>query len=99
MIRADHRVHKIMLQDIAYLEGLSEYVKIHTLGKLYITHGTLKDLLEKLPASEFVRVHKSYIVAKAHIASYNKQAVQVRNGKELPVGRSFKDDFVKAMDN
>jgi DNA-binding LytR/AlgR family response regulator len=98
MIRADHRIHKIMLQDIAYLEGLSEYVKIHTEGKLYITHGTLKDLLEKLPASEFIRVHRSFIVSKAHISSYNKQAVQVRNGKELPVGRSFKEDFVKSME-
>jgi DNA-binding LytR/AlgR family response regulator len=98
MIRADHRIHKVMLQDIAYLEGLSEYVKIHTEGKLYITHGTLKDLLGKLPASEFIRVHRSYIVSKAHISSYNKQAVQVRTGKELPVGRSYKEDFVKSME-
>jgi len=98
MVRADYRVNKIMLHEIAYLEGLGEYVKIHTEGKLYITHGTLKDLLEKLPASDFVRIHKSYIISKKHIASFSKQAVQMNNGKELPVGRSFKDDFTKTIE-
>jgi len=98
MIRADHRIHKIMLHEIIYMEGLSEYVKVHTEDRLYITHGTLKDFVEKLPADQFIRVHKSYIASKAQIASYSKQALQMRNGKELPVGRSFKDDFVKGMD-
>jgi len=98
MIRADHRIHKIMLREIVYLEGLSEYVKIHTEEKLYITHGTLKDFVEKLPGDRFIRVHKSYIVSKAQIGSYNKQVLQMRNGRELPVGRSFKDDFIKGME-
>ena len=98
MIRADHRINKIMLPEIMYLEGLSEYVKVHTEDKLYITHGALKDLLEKLPATDFVRIHKSYIVSKQHIASFNKQAVQMKNGKELPVGRAYKDSFSTAME-
>lgn len=97
MIRADHRIHKIMLHEITYMEGLSEYVKVHTEGRLYITHGTLKDLLEKLPDADFVRIHKSYIISKKHIASYNKQEVQMNNGKDLPVGRAYKDSFTEAM--
>jgi DNA-binding LytR/AlgR family response regulator len=98
MIRADHRIHKIMLHEIIFLEGLSEYIKIHTEEKLYITHGALKDILEKLPATDFVRIHKSYIISKKHITSFSKQTVQMKNGKELPIGRSFKDDFSKAME-
>jgi two-component system, LytTR family, response regulator len=97
MIRADHRIHKIMAHEIIYLEGLSEYVKVHTAEKMYITHGTLKDLLEKLPTADFVRIHKSYIISKKHIASYNKQEVRMNNGKDLPVGRAYKESFLEAM--
>jgi two-component system, LytTR family, response regulator LytT len=97
MIRANHRVHKIMLEEIEYLEGLGEYVKLFANGKMYITYGALKDFILQLPATKFFRIHKSYIVSKKIIRSYSSQSVKLQNEKEIPVGRSFKDTFAKWM--
>lgn len=98
MIKADYRIHKIMTDEIEFIEGLSEYVKIHTREKTYIPLVALKDLAQQLPTTQFIRIHKSYIVSLAQVTSYNHQAVQLRNGKTLPIGRSYKADFLLRID-
>jgi len=97
MIKTDYRIHKLMLADIEYIEGLNEYIKIFTKDKMYITLMAMKSLLAKLPPSQFVRIHKSYIVSKQSARSYSHQAVKLNNGKELPIGRAFKEDFLKSL--
>lgn len=95
MIKADHRIHKIMMDQIRYIEGLGEYVKIHTDEKVFITLAALKDLNAQLPADLFIRIHKSFIVPLSGIASFNHQKVSLKSGNELPVGRMYKKDFLK----
>jgi two-component system response regulator LytT len=97
MIKADHRIHKIMTDQVEYIEGLGEYVKIHTPGKTFITLAALKDLYSQLPPDQFVRVHKSFIVSISSIASFNHQQVCLKSGDMLPVGRLYKADFLKKM--
>lgn len=97
MIKADYRIHKIQLDQIQYIEGLSEYVKIHTMDKSFITLLALKDLIDQLPADQFVRIHKSFIVSLAQIQSYNHSQVILMKGKELPIGRAYKDEFIDRM--
>lgn len=97
MIRADHRIHKIMVDQIEYVEGLNEYVKIYTPAKMYITLAALKELVHQLPEQDFIRIHKSFIVSKKHIHSFNHQSVTLFNKKSLPVGRTFKENFLKAI--
>lgn len=97
MIKADYRTYKIPLNQIEYIEGLSEYLKIHTEGKTYITLLALKDLIEQLPAGQFVRIHKSFIVPMAQIQSYNHSQIILAKGKALPVGRAYKEEFVEKM--
>lgn len=97
MIKADYRIHKIMVESIEYIEGLSEYVKIHTAERIYVPFASLKELADQLPSTKFIRIHKSYIISLAHITSYNHQSVTLKNGKVLPVGRSYKSTFLSRV--
>jgi DNA-binding LytR/AlgR family response regulator len=94
MIRADHRIFQLSTDNIIYIEGLSEYIKIYTTDKMYITHAALKDILEELPPQRFARIHKSFIVSRSYIVSFNHQQVHLTNRKELPIGRTYKPDFL-----
>jgi DNA-binding LytR/AlgR family response regulator len=97
MIKSDYRIIKVLFEDIEYIEGLSEYVKIYSSEKTHTTLAALKSLEGELPADKFIRVHKSYIVALSAIDQFNSRNIQLRNGKELPVGRSYKDQFMQKM--
>jgi len=97
MIKADYRIVKLLFEEIEYIEGLSEYVKIYSREKTYTTLAALKSLEGELPAGKFIRIHKSYIVALAAIDQFTSKAIQLHNGKELPVGRSYKDNFMGKM--
>ncbi len=97
MIKADYRVVQVAFEDIIFIEGLSEYVKIHTPEKKYITLAAIKDIAQQLPVQEFIRIHKSYLVAKKSIESYNAASVTLRNQAVLPVGRKYKETFLVAM--
>jgi DNA-binding LytR/AlgR family response regulator len=96
-IKSDYRIVQIPFEEIIYIEGLSEYVKIYTPGKKYITLAALKDIEQQLPGKDFIRIHKSYLLAKKSIESYNSTSVTLRNQSSLPVGRKYKEDFLLAM--
>lgn len=87
---------KILLKEILYIEGLADYVKVHTNDKSYIASEKLGYLEEKLPVSLFVRIHKSFIVALDKVTSFNADQVMLTN-KSLPLGRLFKAGFLKAI--
>ena len=89
-IRSDYRTIKIMFDDILYIEGLSEYVKIVTLRKNYVTLIALKDLERQLAAFGFLRVHKSYIVNTSKIHSQGRQQIVLDNDFIVPIGRVYK---------
>jgi DNA-binding LytR/AlgR family response regulator len=97
MIKSDYRIIKLLFDDIEYIEGLSEYVKIYSGEKTYTTLAALKSLESELPADKFIRIHKSYIVALSAIDQFNSKTIQLHNGKELPIGRSYKDQFLQKI--
>lgn len=97
MIKADYRIVKLLFDDITSIEGLSEYVKIYSGEKTYTTLAALKTLEDELPANKFIRIHKSHIVALSAIDRFSSRAVQLITGRELPVGRSYKDQFMQKM--
>lgn len=80
----------VAINDILYIEAMENYSKIFLRqGRMVLAHHSLKSLLELLPASDFVRIHKSYIIARREIKSFTKQNVILNEGTELPVGRQF----------
>ncbi|MHA4740344.1 LytR/AlgR family response regulator transcription factor [Dyadobacter sp. MSC1_007] len=87
---------KIFLRDILYIEGLADYIKVHTKDKFYIASEKLGYLEEKLPLNLFARIHKSFIISLDKISSYNADQVVLAD-KALPLGRLFKAGFLKAV--
>ncbi|MCV2487360.1 LytTR family DNA-binding domain-containing protein [Flavobacterium sp. SH_e] len=87
-----NKFQKVFLRDVLYVESLQNYVCIHTEKQQIITHSSLKNVIESLPENEFIQIHKSYVVSLKHVESTDNFSVFI-NGKELPIGATFKDAF------
>ena len=97
-VKSDYQMVKINLKDILYIEGLDDYIKIYLPQKSILTLMTLKTIALKLPAKEFLRVHRSYIVPVTRIDHISKSKIKVGD-KEIPIGVSYSESFFAAMDN
>lgn len=93
-IKADRKYFKIYFKDILYIEGLKDYVVIYTSDNKIITSMNVKTIAAQLPGAIFARVSKSYIVNTLHISSFDNELIYINNN-EIPLGQSFKDDFIK----
>ncbi|WP_443938663.1 LytR/AlgR family response regulator transcription factor [Pedobacter sp. MW01-1-1] len=94
-INAGYSLVKVRMTDIVYIEGLKDYVKIHlTNGKSIITRMNLKDLIEKLPPNNFMRIHRSFIVALNKIEAVQKYQVLI-SSTEIPIGESYRDSVLE----
>ncbi len=91
-VNADYSLLKIVFADIQYIEGLKDYIKIHLKSTTYpvITRMTMKLAEDQLPQSQFVRIHKSYIVSVKHITSVRKGSVMI-DAIELPVSDNYRE--------
>ncbi len=81
---------KIFLDEILYIESLREYVKITTKEKSIHTKFQLSEIEEKLSKNNFLRIHRSFIVAKDKIATFTSAEIEINN-KAIPIGRSYKE--------
>lgn len=91
-VRSEYRMVKIPLSDIDYIESLEDYIKIHIAGQRPVMSlMTLKTVLEKLPADQFKRIHRSYIVPVNKVRSILNRKVQLSNNVELPVSNNYSD--------
>lgn len=91
-VYADYNLIKISHEDITYIEGLKDYVKLYAtnLPKPILSRMTIKALEEQLPADQFFRVHKSYIVNLDHVNSIRKGRIKVADA-EVPYSDNYKD--------
>ena len=94
-IKADRKFFKIFFNDILYIEGLKDYVIIHTNDNKVVTAMNLKTIFDKLSKTNFARISKSNVVNINHILSFDVYYVYMKNNAELPLGNIFKDDFIK----
>jgi len=94
--RSDRKMVKVLFNDILYIEGLRDYIKIFTTTKTIVTKHLLASLQEMLPADSFLRIHRSYIVSISKIDSYNADIIEIAK-KELPIGRLYKHDVNKLL--
>ena len=95
-IRDSNIIRRLKLEDILYIEAMGDYVKLHTQQKFFAIHTTLKAVEDRLPASEFIRVHRSYIVALNKIDSMQDGAL-ILNGKPVPVADAYRAALNKKM--
>ena len=95
-VKENKKVMKVHLNEILYLEGLSEYVQIYTTNKRIVTKNSMTNMENKLPDAEFMRIHKSYIVSMSKIQAFTSTSVEIP-GKQLPIGRSYKNSVIEAL--
>lgn len=97
-VKTEHKIQKIHLEDILYIEGLKDYISIFTKSERVITLQNMKKMEETLPKSQFIRVHKSYIISLDKIESIERSRIAI-SGKTIPIGDTFREEFFKKIDN
>lgn len=95
-VKADYKLYKINLKDILYIEGLKDYVKIFISEKPIVTQMSMKSLEEKLSPQDFIRVHRSFIVAFNKIDYIQKHMLTVGK-KEIPISEHYRDQLFKII--
>lgn len=95
-VSVDYSLLKVVVDDIMWIEGLKDYIKIHlkSTGKPVITRMTMKAVEELLPSSRFIRIHKSYIAAMDFITTVRKTSVMMGT-QELPVSDTYQEALMK----
>lgn len=93
-----NKFSKVFLNDILYVEGLKNYVSIYLKDERIITYSTLKHINENLPSSNFIQIHKSYIISIKHINKIDNDVVWIHK-KELPIGNTYKKLFFEKIAN
>lgn len=94
-IRADFKIIKIELNEIAYIEGLADYLKIQLINqKPIVARMTMKEMMDKLPESEFIRIHRSYIIPFRRI-EYVKGNTLFLDHQAFPIGRTYVEEFFR----
>ncbi len=96
-VKADRKTIKIALNDILYIEGVKDYVKIVLSAQKIITKVSIGNFFKDLPKDRFIQVHKSFIVAKDKISAYTAQDVEIGD-LEIPIGRVYKEEFLIAVE-
>lgn len=95
-VKSDQKLIRINFDDIDYIEGMKDYVKIFTREKMIVTLHTMKFFESSLPAESFIRIHKSYIVNARSIKSIAGNELELRQIR-LPIGSSYKDNLMKSI--
>lgn len=97
-IHADYSLMKILLDDILYIEGLKDYIKIHLRTQKFpvVCRMTMKLIAEKLPADSFLRIHKSFIVSLKKIESIRNQKVKIGEN-HIPLSDSYSEQFYQTI--
>ena len=97
-VKSNSRLVKVKTSDIYFVEALKDYVVINTNAARYTIHSTMKDIEKKLPSSDFIRVHRSFIVRIDKIVAIEQPNLILEEDKKLiPIGGSYKDDLAKRL--
>ncbi|MFH1118318.1 MAG: LytTR family DNA-binding domain-containing protein [Bacteroidota bacterium] len=95
-VKTEYRIEKVVLKDILYIQGMKDYLQIHTIDRKVMTLQTFKNIQDILPENDFQRVHNSYIVAISKIESIERNRIRI--GKDLiPISDSYKDKFYEIL--
>ena len=99
-VHADRKMHIVKLANIVYLESAGEYVRLHLVdGTKLVTLFRLKNMESSLQSSQFMRVHRSYIVNLAHITGYTKGRIFLSNEDYVPIGENYKEQITNYLNS
>jgi DNA-binding LytR/AlgR family response regulator len=89
-IKSGNKFFKVKFSEIIYIQGMRDYLKIHTADYKLVTHQTMNDIEKTIPSKMFLRVHKSYIAAILHIKVIYGNSIEIDN-TTIPIGESYKN--------
>ncbi len=96
-VKTEYRMERIDFEDILYVEGMGAYLRIVTNESKIMTLQSFAQIEKQLPAGNFQRVHKSYIVALDKIKSIERNVIIVAN-ERIPVGKVYEEEFYRKLD-
>ncbi len=96
LVKAERKTMRVLLDDILYVEGIKDYARIVLKGQKILTKVSIGNFAQELPEAQFIRVHKSFVVARNKITAFTAKDVEI-NGMEIPIGRAYKDTFLEQM--
>ncbi len=97
-VKSNSRLVKVKSVDIYFVEALKDYVIIHSKTGKYTVHSTMKDISDKLSSTDFLRVHRSYIVRVDKISAIEQNNLVIEDDKKIiPIGGSYRDDLVSRL--
>ena len=97
-VKTENRLEKIMINDILYIEGMRDYLRIHTTTKKIMTLQSFNELEQLIPAHLICRVHKSYMVAVNKIESIERSRIKIAD-QLIPVSETYKDAFLQLINS
>ncbi len=93
LVKSEHRIHRLRHEDILYIQSMREYVAYYTPSGRLLSLNSLKSLEEELPQDQFIRIHKSYIVAIKKIDALEGNIIHIGNEK-LPIGANYRENVI-----
>ena len=93
-IKSDYKIHKIATDDIAYIEGYKDYVRIYTPEKRFVTRESMKNMEAMLSKDRFLRIHRSYIISIDKFSAIEGNMI-ILGEEKLPIGKSYKEQVMK----
>ncbi len=99
-IKSEYRQVPIRVGDIVFMESEGEYIRLHLdSGRSVTTFYRLKNMEAELPAAQFVRIHRSYIVNLDYIRSYERGRIYISDESYLPIGQNYRESFMQTMES
>lgn len=97
-VKTENRLEKIMINDILYIEGMRDYLRIHTVNKKIMTLQSFSEMEQLIPSHLVCRVHKSYMVAVNKIESIERSEIKIGN-IIIPVSATYKELLYQLINN
>lgn len=96
-VKDGHRLSKILFEDILYIEGMKDYIKIVTRQRNIVTYMRMKSIEEMLPESQFIRIHKSYIIHIPAIKSVLGNSIELVNNESIIISKQHKQMLIERL--
>lgn len=96
LVKADKKQFVIKLVDIQYIESVKDYVIVHTPQQQLVSYQTMHQVLTSLPTTQFLRIHRSFIINFRHLKAFNNSYVLVAEN-EIPIGRTYKEEVYEKL--
>lgn len=95
-VKSEKKLVRVDFNDITYIEGLKDYIRIHTSKTKLIAYLSLNKLKDSLPSDKFIQVHKSFIISMNSVTSIDNNLIHINNDF-IPIGRAYRSEFFEKV--